>query len=51
MREIRRLDLMWVEKETAEYDAVKKKATEAGTEMPAYVKDILRKLIGIICDR
>ena len=45
MREIRRLDLMWVEKETDEYDAVKKKATEAGTEMPAYVKDILRKLI------
>jgi hypothetical protein len=45
MRQIRRLDLMWVEKETTEYESVKKMASAAGKEMPAYVKEVLRKLI------
>jgi len=45
MREIRRLDVMWLEEETPEYDAMKKRATAAGQEMPAYVKQILRKLL------
>jgi hypothetical protein len=45
MRQIRRLDLMWIENETAEYDSIKQSAKEAGKEMTSYVKEILRKLI------
>lgn len=45
MKPIRRLDVMWVEKETKDYDKLQKQAKKAGREMPSYVKEILRKIL------
>lgn len=43
MRESRRVDVVWNEKETADYDALKKQADAKRQMMPEYVKEILRK--------
>jgi hypothetical protein len=45
MRPIRRLDVMWVEEETKDYDKLQKQAKKAGREMPGFVKEILRKIL------
>ncbi len=44
MKQVRRLDLMWVEGETADFDALKKKAEAAKQEIPQFVKNALRRL-------
>lgn len=44
MRELRRVDLLWQGKETAQYEKLKADAAEAGMEIPEFVKDILRRL-------
>jgi hypothetical protein len=43
MRDIRRLDLVYVEEEVKEYDKLKKHADAAHESMPDYVKKVLRK--------
>ena len=42
MREIRRLDILWVGEEVTEYDQLKETAGKVGEETPAYVKNVLR---------
>jgi hypothetical protein len=42
MREIRRLDILWVGEEVTEYDQLKETAEKVGEETPAYVKNVLR---------
>lgn len=42
MREIRRLDVLWVGEEVIEYDHLKETAAKAGQETPVYVKNMLR---------
>ena len=42
MRDIRRLDIVWQEKETVEYDHLKR-AAKGQVNMPEYVKKILRR--------
>ncbi|MGI9310701.1 MAG: helix-turn-helix domain-containing protein [bacterium] len=46
MREIRRLDLLWSGEEIVEYEKLKEKAIKVEKEMPAYVKNVLRKHLG-----
>jgi len=45
MREIRRLDLTWQDKEVEDYDNLKEQADKEGSELPDYVKEILKKNI------
>ena len=45
MREIRRLDLTWQDKEVEDYDNLKEQADKEGSELPEYVKEILKKNI------
>lgn len=42
MREIRRLDVMWVAEEVGEYDRLRDAVKGTGEEIPAYVKRVLR---------
>jgi len=42
MRDIRRLDIVWVEEETAEYDQLMIEAGKVRQEPPDYVKTVLR---------
>lgn len=42
MREIRRLDILWVGEEVTEYDQLKETAEKVGKETPTYVKNVLR---------
>ena len=42
MREIRRLDILWVGEEVTEYDQLKETAGKVGEETPTYVKNVLR---------
>jgi hypothetical protein len=44
LREIRRLDVTWTEKETKDYDNLLKIAKKNGQNMPEFVKAVLRKL-------
>ena len=44
MNEIRRLDIIWAGPETVEYDALTKKAKNAGKAIPEFVKDVLKRL-------
>jgi hypothetical protein len=41
----RRLDLVWVGEEVAEYDVAQKKATKANKTLPDFVKEALRKAL------
>jgi hypothetical protein len=45
MREIRRLNLTWQDNEVKDYDNLKEQADKEGSELPDYVKDILKKNI------
>ena len=42
MREIRRLDVLWVGEEVTEYDQLKETAGKVGEETTTYVKNVLR---------
>lgn len=42
MRDIRRLDILWSDKEIEEYDYIKKEAENVQEELPEYVKNVLR---------
>ncbi len=42
MREMRRLDILWVGEEVIEYDQLQETAEKVGEEPPAYVKNVLR---------
>ncbi len=42
MREMRRLDILWVGEEVIEYDQLKETAEKVGEETPAYAKNVLR---------
>nr|VFK32235.1 MAG: hypothetical protein BECKLPF1236C_GA0070990_101614 [Candidatus Kentron sp. LPFa] len=42
-RDIRRLDLLWSGKETAEYNLLIEEAEKAQEKAPEYVKNVLRK--------
>ena len=43
LKEIRRVDVLWVGDKIAEYHQLKKRADEDDKEIPEYVKDVLRK--------
>ena len=45
MREIRRLDILWIGEEVTEYDQLKETAEKVGEETPAYVKNVLRNYL------
>lgn len=45
MKQVRRLDIMWSGAEVEVYDKLRNKAKNNNQEMPAYVKEILRKLV------
>ena len=42
MRDIRRLDVMWTENQTHEYDRLKAESEKVGEEIPEYVKHVIR---------
>ena len=42
MREIRRLDILWVGEEVIEFHQLKETAEKVGEETPAYVKNVLK---------
>jgi len=42
MRDIRRIDVMWTEKQTSEYDRLKAESEKVGEELPEYVKQVIR---------
>lgn len=42
MRNIRRLDIIWTDKEIAEYEDIKKQADKVQEELSEYVKNVLR---------
>lgn len=42
MRDIRRLDVMWTENQTSEYDRLKAESEKVGEELPEYVKHVIR---------
>ena len=44
MEQIRRLDLIWVADEVADYDSAKHQAEAAGQDMPHFVKNVLRRI-------
>ena len=44
MREVRRLDLMWSGHEIVEYDALRSESAKQKKELPAFVKEVLRRL-------
>ena len=46
LQEIRRVDVLWVGGEIAEYHQLKKQAAMDEKEIPEYVKDVLRKHFG-----
>lgn len=41
----RRMDVVWVGEEVADYEVVRKQATQAGQTLPEFVKNALRKLL------
>ena len=45
MRDFRRLAMVWQENEVGQFDEMKKMADDADEDMPAFVKDLLRKTI------
>lgn len=45
MKPVRRLDIMWSGAEVEAYDKLRNNAKKSHQEMPAYVKEILRKLV------
>jgi len=45
MIEIKRLDLTWQYGEVKDFDRIKEKADKKGTELPDYVKEVLKKNI------
>lgn len=45
MSDIRRLAMVWQDKEVSQFDEMKKMADDADVDMPAFVKNILRKVI------
>ena len=44
-KKLRRLDLVWVDEETKEYDSILKESKELSTSLPTHVKNVLRKHI------
>ena len=42
MRDLRRLDIMWTGEDTSEYDILRNEASEAESDIPQYVKNMLR---------
>ncbi|MFC1783268.1 HNH endonuclease [Planctomycetota bacterium] len=45
MREMRRLDITWIENEVVDYKLISNSAKKEGEKMPDYVKNVLRKHI------
>lgn len=45
MSDMRRLAMVWQEKEVSQYDEVKKMAADAKEDMPSFVKKVLRKAV------
>lgn len=45
MRDIRRLAMVWQDKEVSQYDDVKKMADIVEEDMPAFVKQLIRKIL------
>ncbi len=43
MLQVRRLNLVWQDREAAEYDKLAALSRKAGAELPGFVKDVLRK--------
>ena len=43
MRDIRRLDLIWQDAATNDYDSLKQSSRNAGIELPDFVRELLRK--------
>jgi hypothetical protein len=43
MRQIRRADIIWTEKEVEIYERLKRKTSELQKKIPEYVKEIIRK--------
>ena len=44
--ELRRLDVVWQGKEVSDWERLRQSASEAGEEVPAHVKAILRCVLG-----
>lgn len=45
MRQVRRLDLIWQDKEVGKYEKIKSDAKQAGQTMPEFVKELIEKAI------
>jgi isocitrate lyase len=45
MREIRRLDIVWHEEEVADYEELKRQSDSVMTNIPDFVKAVLKKHI------
>ena len=43
MKEIRKLDITWQGKEVSDYDDLKEKSNQMNTDLPTFVKEILKK--------
>jgi hypothetical protein len=43
MTELKRLDIVWIDKEINDYESLSHAAREEGEKMPDYVKEVLRK--------
>jgi hypothetical protein len=46
MRQIRRADIIWTEKEVEMYEKLKRKTWELQKNIPDYVKEIIRNHVG-----
>ena len=45
MRQVRRLDLIWQDKEVGKYEKIKSDAKQSGQTMPEFVKELIEKAI------
>ncbi|MBX3416238.1 MAG: HNH endonuclease [Pirellulaceae bacterium] len=45
LRLIRRMDITWTESEVAEYERLKEMSTDANTNLPEFVKSVLREVV------
>lgn len=45
MKEIRRLDVLWLGEEVGQYERLRRTASEQGQPMPDYVKKALQRVL------
>lgn len=45
MRQIRRVDLLWQDKQVHQYEQLKRDANESGLTIPEFIKEIIEKAI------